>query len=80
VRVRITTLRAASGPGIELLDYLTPHGGRPIPADTRPDDLWAEEIVLHSVDIPVTGERLRDPDGHALRLVGAQGGSCDESR
>jgi len=79
VHVRITTLRAASGPGIELLDYLT-RGGRPIPADTMPDDLWAEEIVLHRADIPVAGETLRDPDGHALRLVGAQGGSCNESR
>jgi catechol 2,3-dioxygenase-like lactoylglutathione lyase family enzyme len=72
VHVRITTLRAASGPGIELLDYLTPRGGRPIPADTRLDDLWAEEIVLHGADIPVAGERLRDPDGHALRLVGGR--------
>ena len=80
VHVRITTLRAASGPGIELLDYLTPRGGRPIPTDTMPDDLWAEEIVLHSANIPVAGETLRDPDGHALRLVGAQGGSCNESR
>ena len=80
VHVRITTLRAASGPGIELLDYLTPRGGRPIPTDTMPDDLWAEEIVLHSAHIPVAGETLRDPDGHALRLVGAQGGSCNESR
>ncbi len=56
VHVRITTLRAASGPGIELLDYLTPRGGRPIPADTRRDDLWAEEIVLRGADIPVAGE------------------------
>jgi catechol 2,3-dioxygenase-like lactoylglutathione lyase family enzyme len=71
--VRITTLRAASGPGIELLDYLTPRGGRPMPADASLDDLWADEIVLHAADIPVGGERQRDPDGHALRLVSARG-------
>jgi len=67
--VRITALRAANGPGIELLDYLMPRDGRPMPADTRPDDIWAEEIVLHAGDIPIPEERLRDPDGHALRIV-----------
>lgn len=40
-RLRITTLRAAQGPGIELLEYLAPRDGRPAPADTRPNDLWA---------------------------------------
>jgi catechol 2,3-dioxygenase-like lactoylglutathione lyase family enzyme len=32
-RLRITTLRAVEGPGIELLEYRTPPGGRPIPGD-----------------------------------------------
>jgi len=68
-RVRITALRAANGPGIELLDYLMPRDGRPMPANTRPDDIWAEEIVLHAGHIPILGGRLRDPDGHALRIV-----------
>ena len=67
--VRITALRAANGLGIELLDYLMPGDGRPMPADTRPDDIWAEEIVLHAGDFPIPEERLRDPDGHALRIV-----------
>ena len=31
--LRITALRAASGPGIELLEYLAPRDGRPFPAD-----------------------------------------------
>src|SRR6266446_4303040 len=31
-RLRITSLRAASGPGIEFLEYLSPRDGRPIPA------------------------------------------------
>ncbi|NJN64716.1 MAG: glyoxalase [Acidobacteria bacterium] len=39
-RLRITTLRAASGPGIELLEYLAPDDGRPAPLDTRANDLW----------------------------------------
>jgi catechol 2,3-dioxygenase-like lactoylglutathione lyase family enzyme len=70
--LRITALRAAGGPGIELLDYLAPRDGRPMPADTTPADLWAEEIVLRAADVPAPGERLRDPDGHAVRVAGAR--------
>jgi catechol 2,3-dioxygenase-like lactoylglutathione lyase family enzyme len=38
-RVRITALRAADGPGIELLEYLAPRDGRPAPLDLRANDL-----------------------------------------
>jgi catechol 2,3-dioxygenase-like lactoylglutathione lyase family enzyme len=38
-RLRITTLRAAKGPGIEFLEYLTPRDGRVMPADVRANDL-----------------------------------------
>ena len=38
-RLRITTLRASAGPGVELLEYLTPRGGRAAPADGRANDL-----------------------------------------
>jgi catechol 2,3-dioxygenase-like lactoylglutathione lyase family enzyme len=46
-RLRITTLRAAAGPGIELLEYLTPRDGRPAPADARSNDLvhWQTSVV-----------------------------------
>jgi catechol 2,3-dioxygenase-like lactoylglutathione lyase family enzyme len=67
--VRITTLRAGSGPGVELLDYLMPRDGQPIPADTTADDLWAEEIVMRAVIVPHFADWLRDPDGHAIGLV-----------
>lgn len=39
-RLRITTLRAAAGPGIELLQYLHPTDGRPAPLQSREGDLW----------------------------------------
>src|SRR3990172_11599876 len=39
-RLRITALRAAAGPGIELLEYLTPRDGRPMPQESRANDLW----------------------------------------
>jgi catechol 2,3-dioxygenase-like lactoylglutathione lyase family enzyme len=37
-RVRITSHRCPSGAGIECLDYRTPAGGRPMPADLGPQD------------------------------------------
>jgi len=64
--VRITTLRAGSGPGVELLHYLMPTDGRPMPADTTADDLWAEEIVMRTARAAHFGEWRRDPDGHAV--------------
>ena len=46
-RLRITTLRAASGPAIELLEYLTPRDGRPLPTDARANDLthWQTRLA-----------------------------------
>jgi catechol 2,3-dioxygenase-like lactoylglutathione lyase family enzyme len=45
-RLRITALRAARGPGIELLEYLAPRDGRPYPADSRASDLWSWQTHL----------------------------------
>ncbi len=46
-RVRITGLRAARGPGVELLEYLEPRGGRPYPPGAGPADLvhWQIEVA-----------------------------------
>jgi catechol 2,3-dioxygenase-like lactoylglutathione lyase family enzyme len=45
-RLRITALRAAAGPGIELLEYVTPRDGRPMPADSRAGDRWYWQVNL----------------------------------
>jgi catechol 2,3-dioxygenase-like lactoylglutathione lyase family enzyme len=42
--LRITALRAAHGPGVELLEYLAPRTGRPIPGDSRANDRWYWQI------------------------------------
>jgi catechol 2,3-dioxygenase-like lactoylglutathione lyase family enzyme len=95
-RLRITGLRAAAGPGIEFLEYLTPRDGRPAPSDLRANDLLFWQTTLATADAGQAGKRLRpplalfvspgdvgfsgdngfrrgllvrDPDGHALRLV-----------
>jgi len=96
-RLRITTLRAAEGPGVELLEYLAPRDGRPAPLDLRANDLAHWQTTLRtempdrlfallplrmfSLVSPTTvalpspglgfsrGVLVRDPDGHAMRLV-----------
>jgi catechol 2,3-dioxygenase-like lactoylglutathione lyase family enzyme len=55
-RLRITTLRAAAGPGIELLEYLAPRDGRPAPADLRANDLAHWQTTL----LTSTPERIFD--------------------
>jgi catechol 2,3-dioxygenase-like lactoylglutathione lyase family enzyme len=65
--LRITTLRAVSGPGVELLEYLSPRDGRPYPSDAKPNDIfhWQTTIASHAV-----GPTLqRDPDHHAVQFV-----------
>ncbi len=42
--LRITALRAEQGPGVELLEYLAPRTGRPIPADAQANDRWYWQI------------------------------------
>jgi catechol 2,3-dioxygenase-like lactoylglutathione lyase family enzyme len=61
--LRITALRAASGPGIELLDYLAPRDGRPIPADLRANDVahW-ETFVIAGGDWVAISELLKKTD------------------
>jgi catechol 2,3-dioxygenase-like lactoylglutathione lyase family enzyme len=49
-RLRITSLRATRGPGIEFLEYLSPRDGRMIPADGRANDLayWQTRLAVGS--------------------------------
>jgi catechol 2,3-dioxygenase-like lactoylglutathione lyase family enzyme len=94
-RLRITTLRAPRGPGIELLEYLAPRDGRPAPLDLKANDLahWQTTTAAGGVDALLEhqhggglvspdvirvdpaaagftrGLMIRDPDGHALRVV-----------
>ncbi len=57
-RLRITTLRAAAGPGVELLEYLTPRDGRPAPADVRANDLVHWQTLFAVTDAPTAAGRL----------------------
>ena len=57
--LRITALRAGTGLGIELLEYLSPAGGRPLPPDTRASDLWHWQVNVGAADVAASLERLR---------------------
>jgi catechol 2,3-dioxygenase-like lactoylglutathione lyase family enzyme len=67
-RVRITGLRAPSGPGIEFLHYLTPADGRPTPLDTRSNDLWHWQTVVRVGSASRVAEKL---NGGPVRFVSA---------
>jgi catechol 2,3-dioxygenase-like lactoylglutathione lyase family enzyme len=96
-RLRITALRAAAGPGVEFLEYLTPSDGRPYPPDARASDLFQWQTNFISMDVREAegrvrsgrfvsispgavelpdglsgfhkGLSVRDPDGHALKVL-----------
>jgi catechol 2,3-dioxygenase-like lactoylglutathione lyase family enzyme len=58
-RLRITTLRASEGPGIELLEYLSPRDGRSAPADSRANDLWNTQVKLVATSIEMAFGAVR---------------------
>jgi catechol 2,3-dioxygenase-like lactoylglutathione lyase family enzyme len=58
-RLRITALRANSGPGIELLEYLNPRDGRPYPDDAHVFDLLYRETVVQVPNVITAAESLR---------------------
>jgi len=58
-RLRITTLRGATGPGVELLEYLAPRDGRPMPADERANDLIHWQTTLFTSDLGSAARVLR---------------------
>jgi len=58
-RLRITALRAASGPGVELLEYLAPADGRPYPADEHANDLVHWQTIVGTADAVGAERALR---------------------
>ncbi len=58
-RLRITTLRAATGPGVELLEYLAPRDGRLAPVDLKTNDLahWQIRFVVSDAEAAFSAVR-----------------------
>lgn len=59
-RLRITGLRAPTGPGIELLEYLAPTNGRSMPEDEHANDVMHHEISLVTEDLELASRWLRE--------------------
>jgi hypothetical protein len=57
--VRISGLRARSGPGVEFLEYLTPLDGRRTPRDTRATDLWHWQTRIRVDATDLAMEKLK---------------------
>ncbi len=58
-RLRITTLRASKGPAVELLEYLAPRDGRPMPRDGQANDLWHWQITVRTSKADAACDALR---------------------
>ena len=63
VRLRITALRADEGMGVELLDYLAPRTGRPMPVDTLANDAWRWRINFARDELGATAAAVRARSG-----------------
>ena len=63
-RLRITGLKAESGPGIELLEYLAPSNGLPYPVSTNMNDLWSwrTRLVVDSADEAMRAAKASNVD------------------
>ena len=57
--LRITALRGATGPGIELLEYLAPRDGRPFPSDECACDVVHRHIILFARNADDAARELR---------------------
>src|SRR5437870_12115986 len=62
--LRITGMRASSGPGIEFLEYLTPGDGRPRPSDVHANDIVHWQTMIATDDVDLLARKLRDAHVH----------------
>jgi catechol 2,3-dioxygenase-like lactoylglutathione lyase family enzyme len=58
--LQITGMRAASGAGIEFLEYLTPRDGRVRPADIHANDIVHWQTMIATDDVDLLAKKLRD--------------------
>jgi catechol 2,3-dioxygenase-like lactoylglutathione lyase family enzyme len=58
--LRITGMRADSGPGIEFLEYVTPRGGRTRPADVHSNDIVHWQTMIGTSNLDLLAKKLRD--------------------
>jgi catechol 2,3-dioxygenase-like lactoylglutathione lyase family enzyme len=57
--LHITGYRAASGPGVEFLQYINPGPGKAYPSDSRADDIWHWQTILIVADAEALYNKLK---------------------
>jgi catechol 2,3-dioxygenase-like lactoylglutathione lyase family enzyme len=57
--LHITGYRAASGPGVEFLQYINPGPGKAYPSDSRTDDIWHWQTILIVDDAEALYNKLK---------------------
>ncbi len=65
-RLRITTMKAPDGPGVEFLQYLAPKDGKPYPADAKANDLFSWQTTVGTAD---SAGLLKDLGDRGYKLV-----------
>jgi catechol 2,3-dioxygenase-like lactoylglutathione lyase family enzyme len=70
-RLRITALRASRGPGIELLEYLSPRGGRAAPSDARSNDLAHWQIDVEASETSAVWSAVNASGGRGVTRAAA---------
>jgi catechol 2,3-dioxygenase-like lactoylglutathione lyase family enzyme len=65
-RLHISGLRAASGPGIEFLEYLTPRDGRTAPKDTHANDIWHWQTTIVTTNTALVAQKLGRSTGRMI--------------
>jgi catechol 2,3-dioxygenase-like lactoylglutathione lyase family enzyme len=67
-RLRITSLRADEGPGVEFLEYVSPRDGRPLPDDARANDLvhWQTRLLARDAAALESLGASVETNGHEL--------------
>ena len=56
--LQITSLRAESGPGVELLEYLSPRDGSPFPADEHANDVVHRQTLVFTNDADAAAKQF----------------------
>ena len=68
VQVRISSLKAATGLGVELLEYEKPSPGRSMPVDTQANDLWFCQTTIVVEDLAAAIAEIRQSKIHQLKI------------
>ena len=59
VKISINSLKASNGRGFELLEYIAPTNGKPMPLDSRANDLWHYHTTMEISNLESIATELR---------------------